>query len=61
MHAQRLELQHEQGIRFERRYYHPFPHAPPTGLSFPALAFCESHNMKTSGQNIAGLAQKEGT
>ena len=61
MHSQRLELQCEKGIKFERRYYHPFPTRPKEmHAHFFALCFCESHNMKTSGQNLAGLAGFEG-
>jgi hypothetical protein len=59
MHAQRIALQRDEGIRFERRYYHPYPRQPHQPLwQLLALVFCESHNMKTSGQNLAGLAQK---
>ena len=59
MHARRIELARDEGIRFDRRYYHPYPAAPTsTQHELLGLAFCESHNMKTSGQNLAGMATK---
>ena len=59
MHARRIELARNEGIRFDRRYYHPYPVAPTsTQHEYLGLAFCEPHNMKTSGQNIAGMATK---
>ena len=55
MHARRVELASSNGIRFERHWYHPFA-SDGRGIGHFA---CESHNMKTSGQLLAGMAGKK--
>ena len=58
-HARRIELDRDEDIRFDCRYYHPYPAVPKsTQHEYMGLAFCESHNMKTGGQNLAGMANK---
>ena len=55
MHARRIELASSHGIRYELGWYHPFD---ATGSGIGHFA-CESHNMKTSGQLLAGMAGKK--
>ena len=58
MHARRIELAESHGVRYERGWYHPFDRS---GCLFDSYGHfsCQSHDMKTSGHLLAGMAGKK--
>ena len=55
MHARRIELAQDACVHFDRAWYHPFD---TRGKGIGHFS-CQSHDMKTSGHLLAGMAGKK--